>query len=355
MNKKNNKEEKTTYLSFLVSSLPEDEIESIKVTSDLPLSLDKIAKNAFDKKNEVEQNMNNKHEQKKKPIKLFTKFIASVAIIATLSVTAFAFSQTDMMRSLFGGKDKNLIDTAIITPVEKGEANGITMGIQSVLTDGYITNIIVSIENASTIDIWESNVFTVTTNLEMTNYLVQDLENFSTEKLQYFIIQITNAEPINNTDISIELNPTIAPITLNISAVSTLDSKIVVFPANTMQGDATLEKLQISPMGFLLNVKESSTQGGLDDTFITVVFNDGETEEIETSFMAISLEDDHPIMGGGGVIINPDLESGPLVVSFFGERNGNGELSVGGQFSRIINTENIKEIIINGVTYPVNS
>lgn len=41
----------------------------------------------------------------------------------------------------------------------------------------------------------------------------------------------------------------------------------------------------------------------------------------------------------------------PLVISFHGTRNPDGELVINGQFSRIINPAGIEKIIVEGVEY----
>lgn len=344
-------------ISDLMRSFPTEELEEIINDTQAPLSgtnIKILAKNKRKENLSSPKEKKNNMENKKRPIKLGIKLIAIVAAIAAMSLSVFAFSQSDMMRSLFGGKNKDIIDNAIVIPVAEESVDGKSMSIQSVLTDGYLTNIIVCVENAAPINIYsEQQSFTVTSNSEMTYWGVNTMDDFSSATKQYFNININSSQSLNNADVTIALNPEIAPITLTTSIQNNLNSAYVTFPQNTFSGEAKLEKLQISPMGFLLNATESQAKGGLPNTVITVVFDDGHTEEIETSFDAVSSDDEYPMMGGGGAIIDPDLENGEFVKMFYGERNQSGQLSLGGEFARIIDINTIKEVVIDGVSYPV--
>lgn len=354
MNK--NTKQNTQTISDLVSDLPEENLSFISLSSNSPLSNEKIRKLSMEKRRhymaiDMEESMEKRStvSQKKK----WTKFLAIAAIVATLCMTAFAFNQTDLMKSLFGGKNKNLIDTSIMLPIETGEADGKKMTIQSVLTDGYITNIVVSVENADNIDPYDHNVFEVTSDNQVGSK-IEKMENFSQGTYQYFHVSVTTSSSIINSNLTISLNSSIAPITLTTKVVSSLDSKTITFPENTTQGTSALKELQISPVGYLLTAYQSDPQKGLPSTNITLVFNDGHTEEIDAYLMDSDPEDNAYEMGGGFAVIEPDLENGPLMKGGVGSYNyENSKISVGGEFSRLIDTSELKEIIIDGISYPV--
>lgn len=360
MNKKNAPTKNKIFISNLISNLPNTEIEDMQFNNtQTNLSQEKIKQLAMKKREKYMENIMN-NPIKKAPKKFFTQIIVAAVIVSTLSVTAFAFSQSDMMKNLFGGKT-DVIDTVLQTPVQSKQVDGKTMSINSILTDDYVTNIIVSIKGAKKIDenkmAMDENappLFDIKSTNEMKSFGYSKLEKESNKEVQYFRITLTNKNPSNNADITITLSKDIAPITLTTKTTNSLESATINFPENVIQGGVTLDSLHLSPMGFILKSNKNNIKNATPGTDITLVFNDNTTEKLEVE----SYNGDDVFEGnvgeGGGVIIGEDSEIGPLVTSYTCEINDNGAVSQSGEFARIIDTKNIKEVIINDVAYPVS-
>lgn len=351
MNNKKNAHKKDIFISDLVANLPASETEMVTFNTQNKLSADNIKKQALEKRNHYIQEKNTMKPIKKRTKKFFTQIIIAAAIVATLSVTAFAFSKTDMIKSLFGGKT-DVVDKAILSSVASQTVDGKTLSIDSIVTDGYITNLIVSVQGAGKIKMpgeSEDVLFTLTSTGNIDYYGYDKLPKLSDKQTQYFRITIRNETYIENNDIVITLSNKIAPLSVTTPIKNSLTSVTLNFPEDTKQGTTQLEQLIISPMGFVLKTKEDVVKGGLPAFKATIIFNNQNTEELE---LLSDFEDDTTMAGGSDIM--DDLNTGPLVISDTGMRAENNTLSINGQFGRIIDTENIKEIVVNDITYPVN-
>lgn len=356
MNKENLSQESGQCISDLISDLSPNDVDFISFPSSESLSSEKIKQLALEKREAAL--FEEKSEQKetklpKKPVKLFTKIMAMVAAALMLSMTAFAFSQSDMMRSLFKGENKEIIDSALFYPMESAEANGVTMTLQSMLSDGYNAFIVVSLENADyiapeeTVDlkIGDTEPLFIVRFKGKNSGLTRKLEDYSTEKIQYFVIRIYGEIP--DPAMTIQLNKSIAPISLQTTLVSNLTFTSIPFPENTAIEGVVLKELNISPLGFIMKVKYDEYGDGLPKTKVTLVFKGGEKKDF---FIGAPSQDENldrtfymDVLGENGILSAYGYGASPM-----------GYLSqMSGGFSEVQNIDDLEEIIIDGVSYPV--
>lgn len=269
------------------------------------------------------------------------------AVICLISLTAFAaFGGLDYIKSIFGESAVSL-QNEIITPQVSASSDGRDLALEALLTDGYVTNLVVSLTGA--MPSGELRLFQVSIDGTLRSVSWSDMPAFSTADKTYYAVEIVSEARFEAADMILSLDPEIADITLPFTVENKLGNAVVTFPEGALSGETALKELQVSPMGFLLIGHESNAQGGLPPTHIQLCFAQGRTESIDVEFAP----SDETVSGGGGAILDGNAAL-PLVTSFHGTRNPSGALVISGTFSRIINPANIEKIIIDGVEYPIN-
>lgn len=269
------------------------------------------------------------------------------AIVSLMGITAFAaFGGLDLIRGIFGDSAASIQDQ-IVTPQVSASANGRELALEALVTDGYVTNLVVSLTGQQPSD---PDLFTVSTDLALRSNGWRVYEEFSTAKKTCYVVDLVSEQRFQSADITLSLNRDVAPIELPIRMENKLGNAVISFPDGAMSGKTALKELQVSPMGFLLIAHEDDAQGGLPATRIRLLFQNGTSEEMEAEFTP----SEDRVLGGGGVVMSNDPKDAPLVVSFHGTRNPDGELVVSGQFSRIINPAEIQKVVVDGAEYPVH-
>ena len=331
-------------ISDLASHMPEEIIPGVEPQGDgsVSPSFDRIKQLALEKR---QDNMNGKEE---KPVKKTSfKIILIAAMVGLMSITAFAaFGGLEYIKSIFGDSAQS-IQNEIVTPQVKASADDRDMALEALVTDGYVTNMVVSLTGDRPSD---QELFTVSTGTSLRSNGWYVLEDFTTSGKTFYVVDLVSEQRFDTADITLSLNRDVAPIDLTFQIENKLGNAVVDFPEGSMSGQTQLKELQVSPMGFLLICHEENPQGGLPTTNISLVFSNGKTEVMEVEFAP----SDETVGGGGGAIIDNGPKNMPLVVTFYGNRNPDGELIISGQFSRIINPAEIQKVIIDGVGYQVN-
>ena len=325
------------------------------------------------------QKRSNYLRKEEKPMKKAPlKILLVAAIVVALSFSAFAaFGGIDYLRGIFGDSIDSIQDQ-VVTPLVKGSADGREMAVEALVTDGYVTNLIVSltgdepvetqpfatksedkvIEKTSTMvvsvdeegDPYDSQLFLVTFDSPIRSYGWSKLEAFSMPGKTYYAIDLLSEQRFDKANIGIALNRDVADIALTLEIENNLGNAVVGFPAGAKSGQTRLMGLQISPMGFMLTGSEDNPEGGLPPTSIQVVFAN---KKIETMDVQFADGEGGRVAAGGGAIMTEKWQKGPLVTKFFGVRNPDGEIVITGQFSRIINPAEIVKVVVDGVEYPV--
>ena len=214
------------------------------------------------------------------------------------------------------------------------------------MTDGFVTNMVVSLTGERPA---ATDLFTMDTETALRSNGWYVLEEFTTAAKTYYAVDFVSEQRFDAADVTLSLNLAVAPIDLSFRIENKLGNAVVTFPGGAMSGETRLVELQVYPMGFLLIGHKDDARCGLPTTNIQLVFSDGSTEDLEVEFAP----SDETVGGGGGAVMSDDRDSLPLVITFGGTRNPDGELVINGQFSRIINPEGIEKVVIDGVAYPV--
>lgn len=337
--------EKFWKISDMASQIPEEEILPIEPQGDSSVapSDDRIKSLALQKRKE------HLYGKEEKSVKRVSSRIVLVAAIASLlSVTVFATAALgglDYMKGIFGSSATS-VQNEIVTPQIKASANGRSMAVEAMVTDGFVTNMVVSVTGNQPDD---KELFAVTSNTEIRSNGWNVLEEFTVPGKTYYALDLVSKQHFTAADVTISLNKQVAPIAFSVSLENQLGNAVVYFPEKTQVQNTELKQLQISPMGLLLICHEKNPQGGLPPTSMLLKLSNGKTEEVEMSFAA----SDRTVGGGGGAVFSDDPKNMPLVGEFQGERNPNGELVLSGQFSRILNPATIEKVVVGGVEYAV--
>lgn len=332
-------------ISDLASHIPDEKILPIQPQGDSTVtpSYDRIKSLALKKRKE------HLYGKEEKSVKRVSSRIVLVAVIASLlSVTVFAtvaLGGLDYMKGIFGSSASS-VQNEIVTPQIQASANGRSMAVEALVTDGFITNMVVSLTGEQPDD---KDLFTVTSNTEIRSNGWHAMEEFTTAGKTYYALDLVSKQYFNAANVTLSLNKQVAPIELSVPLENQLGNAVVYFPENTQVQNTELRQLQVSPMGLLLICNEKNPQGGLPPTSMLLKLSNGKTEKVEMSFAA----SDRTVGGGGGAVLTDDPKDMPLISTFQGERNPKGELVISGQFSRILNPATIDKVVVGGVEYAV--
>lgn len=288
-------------------------------------------------------------EKEEKPMKkTIFRIVLVAALVCAMGATVFAaFGGLDLIKGIFGDSAES-IQGEIVIPRVSASAGGRDMALEALVTDGFVTNMVVSLTGERPP---EQALFQIETDMALRSNGWYVLEDFSAPGKTCYVVDFVSEQRFDTADITLSLNRDIAPIDLTMRVENTLGNAVVQFPQSAMAGQTQLGELQISPMGFLLIGHESDAQGGLPSTGIRLVFSDGGSEDIEVEFAP----SDETVGGGGGAILVDEGQAAPLVTTFQGARNPDGELVINGQFSRVIHPEKIEKVIVGGVEYPAQT
>ncbi|NLY20189.1 MAG: DUF4179 domain-containing protein [Tissierellia bacterium] len=341
----------TDLISDLIDDLSEETIEKFDFDSVDILSEDRINKLAKEKrKNHLENEYTNSN--KKKPL---SKVALLVALISLFSITVFAASKINLFQSVFGGGLEK-IESSIVEPVISDTINGVTMNLEAIVSDGRSINIIISLEGINSIydnltgakD--EGNfansggfmLFDLDVEFPISRTLMHPLEDLNDTDKKYYYLQFTNFENYKSQEVTISLNPRLAPIVLtttvdnNLNCIElNLENKLTIESIN-------IEKLQITPISFMLTCYGDKENDNFPYTTIELVFVDDYSETIE-----LELLPDYDFKFHGTT--DPTIDS---LVKFLNiTRNSDNNITFRGEFSRVIEPKKIEQILINGINY----
>lgn len=313
----------------------DNEKDSITFTiTPTPLSNERIRQLALQKRADYLKVTTSK-TIKKTPKKFFVQIMVACMIICAISVSAFAFSQSATIQNLLAEKNTlNLTNSS--TPLASKTVNGQTMRIENIATNGYTANVIVSIEGKNKIDIKSPDTnLDYTTELDVMTGGLSELTFLENGDKQYFNLSIGTYTPLNNAEMVINFVNNNNTITLTTNIKNSEGVAIIDFPDNLVKDGDTLKQLIISPAGFIFTAKQKIVHPDVPDCVVTVVFKDGTTEIIDIDFSL-------------------DINANPLLKEMYTDYAENNIIIGNGTFSRKVDVENIKEIILDNVTYPLN-
>lgn len=295
------------------------------------------------------------------------KIAAIAAVFCLFATTAFAMAGGfEYFRSIYG----DTVDNArqdILTPEITVTDGTRQMALDSMLTDGYKINLIVSLKTVSgkaDKDIEKTdpfNLFQVELQPPVSGseqeeqtmaFTCTELTEFSSKSQHFYHIQLDSLTDCTGWNLKVSLSESLGNLTLE-SDIKGSAAAAELTINQAIDSSLTIETLQISPLGFLVIGSEGAASGGLPTPSISLTFKDGSQEDLITP-MSFDSGEGGTITGGGGVVIGEDPMTGPLVTTTYGQRNPSGKLAIAGEFGRIILVSEIQSISVNGTEYPLN-
>lgn len=289
------------------------------------------------------------------------------AIVGLFATTVFAAAGGfDYFRSIFGDSAHN-VENSISNPMSNVRNDDYSMTLESLLTDGYKIDLVVSLEKLSKgafkgalfdepLNLFETELMpppSKTSGQESVgSYTVRELNEFSTSKKRYYYVELDNMESSLNRTLTLSLNPELADLELETLLEGAAAAKVLTI-GQTLDGGYTIETIQLSQLGVMVIGKEDQASGGLPAPQIDIVFKDGSHDEL-ISAMSFDSGDGETVLGGGGVVIGADPSTGPLVTGTMGQRNPDGKVVTTGEFGRAVNLDEVASILVDGTEYPVN-
>lgn len=359
--------DKNIRISSLCSRLDPRYLEDMDVENetDLKPSTERIEDLVFQKMNaetKTAPKAGKRGHMRKKTGKIL--LIAAVFCLLTASVFAMA-GGFDYFRSIFGDTARH-VEQDIQSPGITAADDNRQITLESMLTDGYKINLIISLRALSqeakqnTFDYEPILLFNTRITPEgassgqeaALSCTCSELEEFSTENRRLYHLQLDSMDNCTGWNLKVSLPPEMGNLSLEAKVESTTAARQLTI-GQDIDGNLTVETIQISPLGALVIGTEKQAAGGLPAPSVDINFLDGSHEEL-ISLMSFDSGDGETVLGGGGAVISDDPAAGPLVVTAYGMRNPDGKVVLAGEFGRIISLDQVKSISVEGVEYPVN-
>lgn len=296
--------------------------------------------------------------KEKKTMKKMRIGLLAAALAAVLGVTVLAMGGVDYFRGIFGDSVEHVAGQIGTPEITVTGEDGSTMSAQAVLSDGYQISVVFStkypegVENRDPDKLSEpaegEEAFRISVGGMEASWSVQELPEFAGGNQMFFLASANSMK--NCLGQSVEIRRGADGLTLKVP----LNGEVAVRTLNIDQdvgGGRKIETMQISPLGILLTSSEKEAKGSLPTVNIRVRLKDG-TEEDATLFFD-SADDGETVTGGGGAVILGPGEIGPLVVTTQAQRNPDGKLIAIGTFGRILNLDQVAEILVGDTAYPV--
>lgn len=303
-------------------------------------------------------------QKKEKPMKKTSlRILIAAAMICAMSLTAFAaFGGLEFFRSIFGDSAR-IAEEHIQSPMAAAENNDYQMTVESLLSDGFKTDIIVSLSaKKGKVPAFEPmNMFTMQfldqseleqpdKELNIDSFSYEEMPEFSQKNKQYYHLQLTSLSSHDSAQVKVSLREDLSALSVTTPITGTMARKDIHVKAEDYADQNYYpETVQLSPMGVLVIGSEKEAKGGLPTAQIFLQMKDGVQEELISQ---LSFDDgDETVMGGGSAVISGPGEAQPLVINTQGMRNPDGKAVTCGYFSRIIDLDDVQCIIVDDVVY----
>jgi hypothetical protein len=308
----------------------------------------------------IVSDLENKSIKKRRWMKKNTLRIAFIAaLISLVSVgVGAAFGGLEYFKSIFGMNAATIQED--IRSLQIFKENGeYKITAETLLSDGYKTNVIVSLESlkGEIVRKTTTSLFDVKfKNQEQSNkgvsYAIENMDTFGVMNKNYYRIEVSSLEKHLQSTIIITLEEGNKDLKIEVPVKHSVAAREFLIGASKSEDRNYMpEKIQLSPLGVMVIGSEKKAKGGLPTAEIWVVMKDGSTDEI-LSTASFSGEDDNMVVSsGGGVVLSEEGQEEPLVNKTMGERNKDGKVVTTAYFSRILNLEEVKGIRIDGIDY----
>lgn len=296
-----------------------------------------------------------RHIMKKNTLKIL--LIAAAMCLVSISAVA-ASNNLNYFKSIFGNSAET-VKGDIQSPRISKANNDYKITEESLLSDGYKTNIIFSLENLKGNDITgdPSQMFSVQAENKSgsrftgISYSCEALEELQQGDKCFYRMEVSSLESHLFSSIKISLSNTSLNINIPVEHC-TIGKTIKINGKKYENKNYCPESVQLSPLGVLVIGKEKKAKAGLPTAEISVLMKDGSTEELMSS-KSFDSGDGSTVIGGGGAVLTEEGQKKPLVSETMGERNPNGKIVSTGYFSRILDLKQVKSILVDGSEYPV--
>lgn len=230
---------KKQLISNLVSQMPEELLTHMDYEASHPLSDERIKALALEKRQnhiakEKEPDMNKSRKR------TLPKIFLVAAIVCALSITVLASGGLNFFKNLFGGGSE-IIEPAVVTPIVYQEIDDISLSVEAMVTDGYVTNLILALKGAHPAD--EAELFHISSNVDLSSSGWHEMKDFSSKGTTYYNMRLVSLERFETAELKLSLNPDLAPISLDVTLNNQLGNALLQFPSDTTTGTVTLSEM----------------------------------------------------------------------------------------------------------------
>ena len=339
-------------IKFNAGGMPEPTDEKIKGLL-LVRTAQEAGRGAFAEVPDVTPICKSKKRAVKKPLRIL--LIAAMLCLVSVGVFA-ATGGLGYFESIFGGSADSVKDD--ISSPHISVSNGArTLAVESVLSDGYKTDIVVSLESSKNDKTAKDpiDLFSVDCGQECGSYACNSLPDFDKGKKHYYDIKLTSLKNYISETVNISVNNEEKPLKVSVPLEHSTASKTISIDTELYKGKAYKpESVELSPLGVMLIGSEGKLSENTEVTLpdIALLMKDGSKEDLDLGGMV-----DFGTEGSGGGVVVDDgglfNRSTPLVTESAWNRNPGKKDVIAGYFSRIIDLDNVKAVLVDGTEYTV--
>lgn len=295
----------------------------------------------------------------KKPFRI----LLIAAALCLMSVGVFAATGgLSYFQSIFGDSADN-VKNDILSPSISASNEDYKLAVESMLSDGYKTDLVVSLESlkGNKINKDPQNLFSVNYNVDCGSYECTSLSNFDKGNIYYYDIKITSLKNYLSSTLKVTMNGQEKPLKVDVPVEhSTACKTVTVNTAAYKNKRYKPESLELSPLGVMLigSEEKSSEKTSVKIPTMAILMKDGSKQDLELDDL-IGFDAGNVKESGGGVVCDDDgffnifNKSKPLVTESSWDRNPGGKDVVAGYFSRILDLDNVKAILVDGQEYTI--
>lgn len=259
-----------------------------------------------------------------------SKVLTIVVAISLLSVTAFAFSVTELFKGIFGNSIY-LVEDHILAPMESVADDQFKLTLDGVLSDGYGSTAIVSVEALDEHSSFELehiasslHVSSLQSNIQANRSSVVELDHLSGENKKRFMVGFWSMDEPLTGDLEISLITEQSELTLLAPTDSTIQTITIELDKGHYASESYApQTILISPLSVVVRGHEEPVGHEIPNPTVTLHFANGTTIDVFA-------ED----FGGARF-----PEEGVTIVS--------------AQFERIIDLQQLRSVTVDGLQYHI--
>lgn len=306
------------------------------------------------------ETINNNETKKRSEKKMKKKFpkIAAVAALCLVSATAFAAGGGLSYFTAIFGNSANLIADNIWSPEIETANETYTLTLESMLSDGYKTNMIIGLKSQHGEEMAYDMPFDIdlSNDSEAISISCNEFPDISYENGYLYRLRVETANNIDGETLTIALKENLGDLALTVTVDGVTAAKEITIDA-PITDNYTIETIQLSPLGLLIIGSEDELKGALPVVNIDLLMQDGSKKWLLDRSLIVDLDDGSTVTGGGGAIIAGEHDvlgkDIPLATEGNVSRNPDGRVVTNASFGEILDLNQIKAIVINQQEYPL--